>query len=280
MKKSIYKVISYIIIIAIVIVVSIYVDEEVYGYIENLAIDDSIEKEEYLVVDENENQIENCVVEGDSEDMELTKEYVCSEFGIDEAEFEGVDFEDFVGYYDLSYDTIHSEAVAYLLKRYREDLGKVKIPDYHEEFQNCTKGELTKKTQENIAILIFAYNVEDENKYHIFDFNIEKIMVGSGTESHVYEKNIVGEADNFVKDEILELFEKYNVYLWNVKRQAYDNPGATDGSAYWNLKVKFTDSTIWGIYGELMDDVYAPEDLDLFVEDLKALAASSATENS
>ncbi len=50
----------------------------------------------------------------ETSEIKLTQEYVCSEFGIDESEFESVDFEDFVAYYDLSYDTIHVETVACL----------------------------------------------------------------------------------------------------------------------------------------------------------------------
>ena len=275
MKKSIYKVISYIIIIAIVIVVYIYVDEEVYGYIENLAIDDSIEKEEDLVVDENENQIENCVVEGDSEDMELTKEYVCSEFGIDEAEFEGVDFEDFVDYYDLSYDTIHREAVAYLLERYKEDLEKVKIPDYHSIYNYNKDIILTKENQNDISIIFLAINMGEENQYIIFDFDIEKIII-SGSDSAIPEKDVVGIANVEVREQIVGLFEKYSVYSWRMSdNKKLPNDSGVYDIENWAFRIKFNNGDVYGVGGRLLDDEYAPEDMDLFAEELKTLATSS-----
>ena len=47
----------------------------------------------------------------------------------------------------------------------------------------------------------------------------------------------------------------------------------------WYLKIRFNNGTIYRIYGDTLTDETAPENFDLFVEDLKALAASSATEN-
>ena len=167
----------------------------------------------------------------------------------------------------------HNELVAFLLQRYKEDYGKIKIPNYLEVFRNSTREELTKENQENMVIFLFAYNVEDENKYHIFDFNIEKVMVGSGAESHVYEENIVGEANENIKKQLLGLFEKYDVYSWKVK-EYYD----TEDSAYWNIAIKYNNGHSYGLSGELINGEESPEDLDLFVNDLKALATSSSEE--
>lgn len=57
--------------------------------------------------------------EGDN-DIELTQEYVCREFGISESEFEGVDFDRFVDYYGLTYEDLNNESVAYLLQEYKK----------------------------------------------------------------------------------------------------------------------------------------------------------------
>ena len=278
MKKNICKIKPYIIIIVTAIVVFIYICCEKNRDIENNVVKESWEKQED-VVNEKEIENENNIVERDDEEMELTKEYVCNEFGIDESEFEGVDFEEFVDYYDLSYYTIHKEAVAYLLKRYKEDYGKIKIPDYSYIYNYDKDIRLTKENQESIAIVFFSNTLELSNDYYIFDFEIEKILVGSGFESHISENDIVGETNNVIKDKIIELFDKYDVYSWKVPKQRNDDIyGTEDGYTSWSLGIQFNDGTIWGLTGELINGDDAPEDLDLFVEDLKALAISSEDE--
>ena len=48
----------------------------------------------------------------------------------------------------------HNELVAFLLQRYKEDYGKIKIPNYLEVFRNSTREELTKENQENMVIFL------------------------------------------------------------------------------------------------------------------------------
>lgn len=51
----------------------------------------------------------------------------------------------------------------------------------------------------------------------------------------------------------------------------------TTGS--WSLDIKFEDATIYEIHGNGLTDETAPENLDLFVQDLKALATSAGNPN-
>ena len=89
----------------------------------------------------------------------------------------------------------------------------------------------------------------------------------------------MGETNNVIKDKIIELFDKYDVYSWKVPKQRNDDIyGTEDGYTSWSLGIQFNDGTIWGLTGELINGDDAPEDLDLFVEDLKALAISSEDE--
>lgn len=60
----------------------------------------------------------------------LTPEYVCEEFGMDESEFEGVDFDAFVSYYGLTYDNIKEGDPRFLLNDYKAMEDKTEIPDY------------------------------------------------------------------------------------------------------------------------------------------------------
>lgn len=239
-------------------------------------------KEPMLDIQENviDDEIQDEVlIEGEEYSMKVTMEYVCSEFGIDEAEFEGIDFEDFVNEYNLTYESIQRENIKVLLRCYKEDYGKIKIPDYSYIYNYDKDIRLTKENQKNIAIVFFSNTLELSNDYYIFDFEIEKILVGSGFESHISENDIVGETNNVIKDKIIELFDKYDVYSWKVPKQRNDDIyGTEDGYTSWSLGIQFNDGTIWGLTGELINGDDAPENLDLFVEDLKALATTSSNE--
>ncbi len=238
---------------------------------------DTIEKVQENVGD-NEMQ-DKILIEGDEESMKVTMEYVCSEFGMSESDFDGIDFEDFVNEYNLTYEKIQREDVGFLLQCYKEDYGKVKIPDYLYIYNYNENIRLTKENQENIAIVFFANTLELSNDYYIFDFEIGQIIVGSGSESMVSYDDIVGETNNVIKDKIIELFDKYDVYSWKVPKQRNDDIyGTEDGYTSWSLRIQFNDGTIWGLTGELINGDDAPENFDLFVEELKALATSSANE--
>ena len=151
------------------------------------------------VKDEDNQEIENSTPDDVQLDEKVTMEYVCSEFGIDESEFEGLDFEVFVDYYDLSYDTIHKEAVAYLLKRYKENYGKPRIPDYRVTLSNLESAELTKENVNSIDIVYFSQINGEEHNFYIVDFDIGQIIEGSGSESMVSYDDIVGEANEQTK---------------------------------------------------------------------------------
>ena len=235
------------------------------------------------VKDEDNQEIENSTPDDVQLDEKVTMEYVCSEFGIDESEFEGLDFEVFVDYYDLSYDTIHKEAVAYLLKRYKENYGKPRIPDYRVTLSNLESAELTKENVNSIDIVYFSQINGEEHNFYIVDFDIGQIIEGSGSESMVSYDDIVGEANEQTKKKTIELFDKYDAYSWEQSDKLSPPIDIANGEVgtecRWYLKIRFNNGTIYRIYGDTLTDETAPENFDLFVEDLKALAASSATEN-
>ncbi len=239
---------------------------------------DTIEKVQENVGDNG--MQDKILIEGDEESMKVTMDYVCSEFGIDESEFEGVDFEDFVNEYNLTYESIQRENIRVLLRCYKEDYGKPRIPDYRVILNNLESAELTEENVNSIDIVYFSRIEGEEHNFYIFDFEIGQIIVGSGSESMVSYEDIVGEADEQIREEIVTLIENYNVFTWQTKIKESNNTGIVGTIDSWLLNIKFDDETMYGIYGRGLNDEYAPEDLDLFVEDLKALATSSSTENS
>lgn len=218
---------------------------------------------------------EGVLEEGEEESMKVTMEYICRRFNMSESDFEGVDFEDFVDYYNLTYDTIENQSIKYLLRKYKENYGKPRIPDYRVTLSNLESVELTEENVNSIDIVYFSRIEGEEHNFYIFDFEIGQIIVGSGSESMVSHEDIVGEADEQIKEEIVALIEKYNVFTWQTKIKESNNTGIVGTIDSWLLNIKFDDETMYGIYGRGLNDKYAPEDLDLFVEELKALATSS-----
>ena len=182
--------------------------------------------------------------------------------------------------YNLTYEKIKREDVGFLLQCYKEDYGKIKITDYSEMFRGFNKAKLNEENKNKIDVLLFEEVIDDAGEYYIFDFQIGKVII-SASDDFVQEDDIVGEADELIKEEIGNLFDLYDVYTWSVeKKKEYDINVMDDGYANWSINIKFSNNEVYVLSGNGINDEYAPEDLDLFVEDLKALATSSATENS
>ncbi len=179
-------------------------------------------------------------------DMELTQEYVCSEFGISESEFEGVDFDHFVDYYGLTYENIHNEMVAYLLQEYKKNNGEIEFYDYKYMYNSDKDAVLTLDNQNSISIVFFAQIEDDLKSFWIFDFEKGIKLIGTGAENVIHKDNIVSTLTPEHKEQILELFEKYDVYTWYENREELN-------SGDWYLSVKFQDGTIALVSGSTKD---------------------------
>lgn len=211
---------------------------------------------------------ENNAVEENGTNEMLTLEYVCDEFQIDESEFADVDFERFVNYYNLSYETIHNENVEFLLEKYKENLEKIELPDYSLMYNYDKNMDFSSDMKNHITIVFFSSTEGDENNYIIYDFKINKVISGSGAELNITEKDIIGDADDTVKEKVLALFDQYDVYSWN--REQDSSMSEVSG---WYLGIQFEDGTIYGLNGNYEENEYS-QCRDLFLEDLKDLAVS------
>ncbi len=181
-----------------------------------------------------------------SNDLELTQEYVCSAFGIPESAFEGVDFDRFVDHYGLTYENIHNESVAYLLKEYKENNGENEFYDYRYMYNSDKDAALTLDNQKTISVVLCAQIEEDLKSFWIFDFEKGIKIAGTGAEDVIHKDRIVAALTPEHKEQVLELFEKYDVYTWYKNREELD-------SGDWYLSVKFQDGTIALVSGSAQD---------------------------
>ena len=179
-------------------------------------------------------------------DIELTQEYVCSEFGISESEFEGVDFDRFVDYYGLTYENIQNELVAYLLQEYQKNNGETEFYDYKYMYNSDKDAVLTLDNQNSISIVFCAQIEDDLNRFWIFDFEKGIKITDTGAENVIHKDSIVSTLTPEHREQVLELFEKYDVYTWYENREERN-------SGDWYLSVKFQDGTIALVSGSAKD---------------------------
>ena len=195
-------------------------------------------------------------------DTELTQEYVCSEFGIPEAEFEGVDFARFVDYYGLSYENIHNESVEYLLREYKKNNGEPAFYDYRYMYDADRDAVLTREDQNSVSVVFLAQAEDDLNSYWIFDFEKGIKIVGAGAVQVIPGDNVTAALTQEHREQVLGLFEKYDVYAWYEGReelnsgeeQSLEEQSLEEQSSdRWYLSVRLQDGTVASVSGSAED---------------------------
>lgn len=174
---------------------------------------------------------------GKNGEQELTQEYVCSQFGIAESEFEGVDFDDFVDYYGLTYENIQDESVEYLLRQYKENGGEPASYDYGYMYDGTDGAALTAEDEDSVSVVFLAQNEDDLHSFWIFDFDKGIKLAGGGSERVIGRNSVTAALTQEHKEQVLALFEKYDVYAW------YENGQRPDASD-WYLSVQLQDGTV------------------------------------
>lgn len=170
-------------------------------------------------------------------EQELTLEYVCAQFGISEAEFEGVDFDSFVDYYGLTNENIQDESVEYLLRQYRENGGQPASCDYGYMYDGTDGAALTAADGDSVSVVFLAQDEDDLHSFWIFDFDKGIKLAGGGSERVIGKDSVAAALTSEHKEQIQALFEKYDVYAW------YENGQRPDASD-WYLSVQLQDGTV------------------------------------
>ncbi|MGN0396255.1 MAG: hypothetical protein ACI4EF_12900 [Coprococcus sp.] len=179
-------------------------------------------------------------------DTLLTQEFVCNEFDIQESEFEGVDFSDFIEYYGLTYDNISNEDVSYLLNQYKENGGQVKFYDYKYMYNGKTDTKLTADNKDGVVTVLCAKKEGDLNSYWIYDFEQGIKIAGNGSESVINRDNIVATLTDEHKADVLRVFDEFDIYAWYERQEEL-----TAGE--WYISVEFSDGSIALISGSTSD---------------------------
>lgn len=215
--------------------------------------------------------------EGAKEAMTISVDYLCKEFGIEESEFDGVDLEEFLAYYELTPDNISDifdEDLGFLLRMYKKDEAKVKIPNYERYSSENDTVTLTQEKAKNIKILVWKYAHGEEQDYVVIDFENGNVFWGCGTMQHLTKDDIVGIADAALKEDVLALFQEYSIYDW--WQPSYTQTYAellkkSEGfSETFNFSIVYEDETVSNLWGIAVTGEDAPGEIGEFIEKMKS----------
>ncbi len=197
----------------------------------------------------------------------LTPEYVCEEFGIDESEFEEVDFDAFVSYYGLTYDNIGEGDPMFLLNDYKAMEDKIEIPDYTS--MKVTTDKFLPEYQDKAEVVVIEDVKGETCQITILDFELGKVFSASGSLDNITAADFVRDADDTVKKAVMDSMDKNNICNWTAPKESVDED-ITGTEVERTIIIKLNDETCYGVS-------YKPggatDDMDQFVSDMEAIAA-------
>lgn len=208
----------------------------------------------------------------------LTIEYLCENYGMKEADFDGIDFDDFVNYYGLTKESIKREVPAVLLDRYkREKLGEG-VPKYIQLDKTVDVFKTEYKDDVEVVIVesIDGSGATQCSKVSIIDFGYGHILSGSDLR-FISEKNIVGDTNEQIKEEVLSYFDKYNIYNWDDKNTTaeidYPDDASDKGVSNAVLTIKLGNGEVYKIgYDKNATDTQNKKDFFGFVSEIEKKA--------
>ncbi len=217
--------------------------------------------EDSSVVTENKGTADN--------DGVLTPEYVCEELGIDESEFEGVDFDAFVSYYGLTYDNIGEGDPQFLLNDYKAMEDNTEIPDYTS--MKVTTDKFLPEYQDKAEVVVIEDVKGETCQITVLDFELGKVFSASGSLDNITAADIVRDTDDTVKKAVMDSMDKNNICNWTASNENADED-ITGTEAGCTIIIKMSDETCYGISYKPGD---ATDNMDKFVSDIEAIASLS-----
>lgn len=117
--------------------------------------------------------------EKDDKAMRLTKEYALEHAALEESDLEGIDFEAFVDYYELTTADLEQYDLKALLKMYRDELALGERTDFTEIYEKA-EGTLTETDLDQISQLIWELHDSNYNSCMVLDLDNRAVYYGEG----------------------------------------------------------------------------------------------------
>ena len=229
---------------------------------------DNQKEQENITTEAGQKDQDNVTTEhgqAQAKDEKLTLEYVCEEFNIDESEFDGVDFDAFVSYYGLTYENIGEGDPRFLLNDYKELQDKTEIPDY--SALKITTNKFLPEYQDQIETVIVEHVEGDACQTTVIDLKLGKVFTTNGSIENLSADDIVGDADEAMKDAIINSINNRNICRWEAENVEQDSD-ITGTEAGCTIIVKISDDTCYGSSYRLGNST---GDMGGFVSDIESL---------
>ena len=197
----------------------------------------------------------------------ITKEEFLEYYGISEEEVEGIDINSFVNTYDIKLDDTDVADIRLALQLYKENFGDMELMSYGYMLEETVNAEFTSDKVDDIIRIAWRENHDESIEAIVFDFENERIY--DGTDMEEFDKNeLVGSADEAVKQEVIQLITDYDLYEW----QDYYQGGSMEDSIgwyNWQMAIEFSDGTIYRTGGDGLGDKARPDNMEDFIADLR-----------
>lgn len=215
----------------------------------------------------------------EAEEQALTIDYFCEYYGISKSEFDGIDFDDFVKYFELTPDKLEHEVPLVLIDVYKKERLGEGLPAYGK--MTPTTEDLPSDYQDKLDIIIIdefiSGGATGMSSYTIIDFKNTSVLSSSGDIRFASEKDIIRSTDDALKKSVIEILEKYNIS--GFERQEPENTSKSsdeicDAQASQScIKIVLNDGTVY--YLSFNKTASSPENEQNFfsmIEDIKNAA--------
>ena len=175
----------------------------------------------------------------ESETMELTKEYLIAHSNLTEEDLNGLDFDDFVAFFELTPEMLEKYDAKALLRMYLEELQKAPTTDYTELFTHAA-GKLTEQDLDGIRVMIWEYHESDYNAFMVIDLEKGKVYQGLGNSLDAVDESSFA-ADWKEGDEVFlrEVLTASGITAWN--NEYIGTSEGTTGHLAWAIGFRLAD---------------------------------------
>ena len=211
-------------------------------------------------------QPDNPSQKGETDPMELTLEYVLNNSDLTAADFEGVDFADFVAQYELTQESLEEYDIAAVLAMYKRGLAEPEAVDYTVIFDKA-EGTLKEEDLSRVTTVVWEQREGNGNITMVIDGETGVVYYGYGdflescTED-VKTGEVTGEDLAFVRQALSDS----GITGWN---ESYigTNEGTTE-TASWDLGIRLEDGRCFHYNGRGVLDSGTPQQLYTLLDTL------------
>ncbi len=198
--------------------------------------------------------------------VKLTKEYVLAHSDLTEADFEGIDFENFVSRYELTPERLKEYDPAMVLALYKDSVNQEIRKDYIYIYE-MAKGSIREPEINLIEKMIWEYHSGNYNDCMVIDRKAEAVYYGLG-----YFLSECGESNrvaDFCEEDaafLERLLRESRIADW--KNTYIGTSEGTTGSFSWAVGLQLNDGRCFQYSGEGVLDSGTPNTLRPMMDEL------------